>query len=553
MEERRLLLAVALSFLVLTGYRLLFPPPERPQRPPATTVTAEPGEAGPASPAVAQATPTPVPVVEAVADERQRRVEVSGGGRSLAFSNEGARLVSWRLEAFRDDRGAPLEMIRAALGGPWPLDVETGDREVDAALRSALFQPSIEVVTLGREGGQLSFRYASGDLEASKELTFRGGDGLVEVRARVRKAGRDLPVRLVWGPGLGNPTVAEQGVQGYIAPQGVWFDGRSTHRVVVAGLEAPVGAPAARWVGVESQHFAALLVPAEPAAAEVRRVEVPSTDPALPKVELPAVLLPVGPGGALLFVGAKDYDELARLGHQLHEVVGVGDWIGPIVVPLLRLLRFVHGYVGNYGWAIVVLTVLINLVMAPLRHLSIANGMKMAKMAPEMKVIQERYRKVPPLDPKRQEMHAEMTALYAKHGMSMGSQMLLGCLPLLLTMPFLFAFYRVLQVSIDLRGASFLWIPDLSHTDPWYVTPILMGASMALMSKLTPTAMDPAQQRIMMLMPLVLVVMFFAAPAGLNLYWLASNVCAIVQQGITLKLLQHSHTQPEAAPERKKR
>jgi YidC/Oxa1 family membrane protein insertase len=117
-----------------------------------------------------------------------------------------------------------------------------------------------------------------------------------------------------------------------------------------------------------------------------------------------------------------------------------------------------------------------------------------------------------------------------------------GCVPLLLTMPFLIAFYRVLQVAIELRGASFLWLPDLSQKDPLFLTPVLMGASMVLMQKMTPSAMDPAQQRIMMIMPLVLVVMFFAAPAGLNLYWLASNVCSIIQQGITLKLLQGGET-----------
>jgi YidC/Oxa1 family membrane protein insertase len=203
----------------------------------------------------------------------------------------------------------------------------------------------------------------------------------------------------------------------------------------------------------------------------------------------------------------------------------------------MNLLRWVHGHVGNYGWSIVALTVLINLVMAPLRHYSIANGIKMAKLAPEMRVIQERYRKVPALDPRRQEMQKEVSALYARHGMSMGTQMAVGCLPLLLTMPFLIAFYRVLQVSIELRGAPFLWIPDLSQKDPLFITPLLMGASMFVMQKMTPTAMDPAQARMMMIMPVVLMVMFFAAPAGLNLYWLASNLCSILQQGVTLRIV----------------
>jgi len=135
--------------------------------------------------------------------------------------------------------------------------------------------------------------------------------------------------------------------------------------------------------------------------------------------------------------------------------------------------------------------------------------------------------------------------------MSMSTQMLVGCLPLLLTMPFLIAFYRVLQVSIELRGAHFLWIPDLSQKDPLFITPLLMGASMFVMQKMTPTSMDPAQARMMMIMPLVLVAMFFAAPAGLNLYWLASNVCSILQQAVTLKIV-HAGADPSARKERRR-
>jgi YidC/Oxa1 family membrane protein insertase len=245
-----------------------------------------------------------------------------------------------------------------------------------------------------------------------------------------------------------------------------------------------------------------------------------------------------GAGPTLLYVGPKDYFALQRLGHDLARVVPVGDWIGPIVVPLIGLLRWVHGHVGNYGWSIVVLTVLINLAMAPLRHYSIANGVKMAKLSPEMRAIQERYRKVPLMDPRRQQMQEEIGALYARHGMSMGTQMAVGCLPLLITMPFLYAFYRVLTVSVELRGADFLWITDLSQKDPWFLTPILMGLSMFVTQRMTPTTVDPAQQRMMMLMPIVFSGMFLWAPAGLNLYWLASNLCSIVQQGVTLRLVR---------------
>jgi YidC/Oxa1 family membrane protein insertase len=196
----------------------------------------------------------------------------------------------------------------------------------------------------------------------------------------------------------------------------------------------------------------------------------------------------------------------------------------------------------------VALTVLINLALAPFRHYSIVNGLKMAKLSPEMKAIQERYRKVPLMDPRRQKMQEEIAALYAKHGMSMGSQMVVGCLPLLLIMPFLFAFYRVLSVSVELRGAPFLWIPDLARHDPLYLTPVLMGVSMFAMQKMTPSTLDPAQQRIMMLMPLMLAGMFLWAPAGLNLYWLTSNLWSILQQAVSMKVLH-----PSLAPVREKK
>jgi YidC/Oxa1 family membrane protein insertase len=297
--------------------------------------------------------------------------------------------------------------------------------------------------------------------------------------------------------------------------------------------------PAVRWAGIESTYFAAIFVPAKDlAAAAIRPVTLPAGPDEEPTMASVILIDASRDTPILLYVGAKNHQTLQRLGFGLERVVPVGDWIGPIVVPLMRLLRWVHRQVGNWGWAIVILTVLINIVMAPLRHYSIANGMKMAKMQPEMKAIQERYRKVPMMDPRRQKMQEEMGALYGRHGMSMGTQMLMGCLPLLLTMPFLFAFYRVLMISVELRGAPFLWIPDLSHKDPYYITPVLMGVSMYTMQKMTPTTMDPAQQRIMMLMPLMLTGMFLWAPAGLNLYWLTANLWSLLQQTVEMRLLR---------------
>jgi len=318
----------------------------------------------------------------------------------------------------------------------------------------------------------------------------------------------------------------------------VLLAGRGVERVLPETAGTARSVSGSRWAGVESKYFAALLVPASPASADVRGIELPAASGGKARLAT-LVAVDLGTEGRVqIYVGPKDHSRLSKLGHELAQVVPVGEWIGPIVVALMRLFRWVNGYVGNYGWSVVVLTILISVVMAPFRHYSIVNGLKMAKIAPEMKVIQERYRKIPMLDPKRQDMNQEMAELYARHGMNMSTQMLVGCLPILLTMPFLIAFYRVLDVSIELRGAPFLWIGDLSQKDPLFVSPVLMGLSMFLMQKMMPTTMDPAQQRIMLIMPLVFSVMFFFAPAGLNLYWLVSNIGSIVQQGATMKLLQ---------------
>jgi YidC/Oxa1 family membrane protein insertase len=480
-----------------------------------------------------------VETVEAVADERERRVEVLGPRFTIAFTNKGARLISWRLQRHRDERGDGMEMVPPHGPGPRPLDIETGEAGLDERLREALFVPSVETLRIDERGeGTLGFTFAAGEIEAEKSLVFTA-DGLVRVSVSVRREGRDVARWLVWGPGVGHPSEAEREVQGYQAPQGVALlsTGKVERR---AAAKLPAGGetlPAARWAGVESQYFAAILIPAQGSGpAQLRAVPVAGAKDGPPETAaLAAVAVSEAP--ALVFVGAKDHDRLSRLGHELQRVVPVGDWIGPIVVPLMRLLRGVHARIGNYGWAIVLITILINVVMAPFRHYSIANGMKMARLAPEMKTIQERYRKVPLMDPRRQQMQEEIGALYARHGMSMGTQMMVGCLPLLLTMPFLFAFYRVLTVSVDLRGAPFLWIPDLSQKDPLFLTPILMGLSMFVMQKLTPTSLDPAQRRIMMIMPIMLTGMFLWAPAGLNLYWLTSNLCAILQQGVEMRLL----------------
>jgi YidC/Oxa1 family membrane protein insertase len=210
---------------------------------------------------------------------------------------------------------------------------------------------------------------------------------------------------------------------------------------------------------------------------------------------------------------------------------GIFAWL---VVPLLRALKWVNGFVGNYGWSIIVLTVLINLAMFPLRHKSVVSMRRMQDLQPEVKTIQERYAKLKMSDPARQKMNTELMSLYRERGVNPAS----GCVPMLLTLPVLFAFYSMLSVAIELRGAPFVgWIHDLSLYDPLYITPVLMGVTQFVQTKMTPSTMDPMQQKMMMLMPIIFMSMFLWAPSGLVLYWTTSNLWAIGQQVVTNRLI----------------
>jgi YidC/Oxa1 family membrane protein insertase len=242
---------------------------------------------------------------------------------------------------------------------------------------------------------------------------------------------------------------------------------------------------------------------------------------------------PAPPVDVRFFFGPKDFDVLRAVDQELVRVINYGIF-SFLAVPLLRALKGINAYVGNYGWSIIILTFLINAAMFPLRHKSVVSMRRMQEIQPEIKAIQERYGKLKATDPERQKMNTEMMALYKTKGVNPAS----GCVPMLLTIPVLFAFYALLSQAIEIRGAPFgLWIKDLSVHDTLYVTPILMGVTMVWQQKITPSSADPMQQKMMMAMPLVFTFMFLWAPSGLVIYWFVSNIMAIAQQYITNQIV----------------
>jgi YidC/Oxa1 family membrane protein insertase len=234
------------------------------------------------------------------------------------------------------------------------------------------------------------------------------------------------------------------------------------------------------------------------------------------------------------YVGPKDFDILAGIDRDLVRAVDFG-MFAVIVVPLLRTLDWIHGFVGNYGWSIVILTVIINVIMFPLRHKQVVSMRKMQGIQPEVKVIQDRYAKLKATDPAKQKMNQELMALYKERGVNPAA----GCLPMLLPLPVFFAFYSLLYTAIELRGAPFgFWIQDLSRPDPYYVTPILMGLSQVWQQWMMPAAgVDPAQQKMMMIMPVVFMFIFLSMPSGVVVYWIVNNLWGIGQQLLTSRLI----------------
>ena len=237
------------------------------------------------------------------------------------------------------------------------------------------------------------------------------------------------------------------------------------------------------------------------------------------------------------YIGAKEHSILRAIDERLDVVVEYG-WFTFIAKPMFDFLNFLHTYIGNWGWAIVVMTLIVRLVLFPLTYKSMISMNKLKDLAPKMKDIRDKYKG----DPQKMNMH--MMELYKKHG----ANPMAGCLPILLQIPIFFAIYRVLLNAIELKSAPWaLWINDLSVMDPYFILPILMGLTMFLQQHITPMAIqDPLQAKIMKYLPLVFILFFITFPAGLTLYWFINNLCSLIQQWVINKLFEKEHKHKES-------
>jgi YidC/Oxa1 family membrane protein insertase len=541
--EKRVFAAIFLSFLVLAGYQAYFAP--RPPAPgavetvPPTSTTTIPAGQQPAAPTAA----VPTPVVTAapiVADAAARDIVVETDTVRAVFSTAGATLRSWKLKRYLED-GAPLELIPVEIPDtfPRPFTLSTNDPAISKTLATALFKPSAEGLSLGAAPGTLTFEYRDeSGLNARKtfELQPEGKAYVLKVQASVDLAGASRPVTLAWGPGLGLG-YSPDGSSNHYPVRGVQHRADDVEYLTADDL-AEQGRYEGQllFAGIEDHYFLAAVIPGtERVVVEYRPVTLPvPNDPAGATRAFVSFSVAVpGSFSQRFFLGPKDLDILRDVEPQLVRAIDFG-MFAAIVVPLLLALKWINGFVQNYGWSIVVLTVLINLVIFPLRHRSMVSMRKMQSLQPEIKSIQDRYAKYKLTDPERQKMNQEMMALYKQKGVNPAS----GCVPMLLTLPVLFAFYAMLSVAIELRGAPFMgWIHDLSRHDPLYITPVLMGLTQFWQMRMTPTTADPVQARMFMMMPVIFMVTSLWFPAGLVLYWFVSNLLAIGQQYMTNRII----------------
>ncbi len=552
--EQRLLLALVLSVVVVTLSDLLVfrhnkqapansatsqtmpaskTAPEKPQKPPVSPAAA--AKSAPAAPAQAAAAQAATQIQAA----KEQTVVIESPVYRVVLSNRGAVVRSWQLKRYGEEAHPKkvLDVVHppsSAQSDEWPLSLLMVDPKLQTEANSALFQMKPEPATL-HAPADVKFSWSDGHLDVTKE--FRFGTGYVtDVRTTVTLDGQPVTYALAWRGGFGDQTV-------YHAPDQVEVFYSTDGKVNTLGWkklgtgdhpEMPSQASSSvEFAGIEDHYFASAFLPAENGLNawdwRTERESPGESGKQLPVAEV-AVGSPrsnPGPVAVRLFVGPKSLHVLGSVNSQLRSLVHYGI-MGFIAEPLFYVLRYIHDYVPNWGWAIVVLTLVLNMALFPLKLSSWRSMQKMQKVMPEMKAIQARYKKYPMRDPRRQKMNEEMMALYQKEGVNpMGS-----CLPMLLQMPIWFALYEMLEVAIELRQAPWIgWIHDLSAHDPYYILPILMTVAGYAMQKMTPmTSPDPNQQKMMNFMPVIFGLLFFQLSSGLILYILSSYVIGIGQQ-----------------------
>ena len=472
----------------------------------------------------------------------------------ITFTNRGAQVKSWILKKFDNDaQNGQLDLVNltASQKYGYPLSLWAYDEALRNRLNSALYISSSDGHVSAP--AQITFEYADQDLAVRKTFRF-DHTYVLNVETSVVYQGAEVFAPPAWPAGFGD----ELSPASYAAARIDYHNDASNERTAVVfpsyisrlnikniSGENTIKGPF-EWAGTGDQYFTAIFIPTDPNVAAMVTLRKSMDIPAKPgssettKTDVlgAAVGNLHGSTTERMYVGPKELAVLDAVSvpsikndnPDLRGIVDFG-WWGILARPLFLWLKWTYKHIyPNWGWAIVIQTLIITIALLPLRITQMKSMLKMQRVAPQIKSIQEKYKKYSLRDPRKAAMNEEISALYKSEGVNPAG----GCLPMLIQFPFLIAYYRMLGVALDLRHAHWLWIGDLSARDPYFILPILMVVSMFAMQRMTPQAgMDPSQQKMMnWMMPLMMGFIFFNLQAGLNLYYAETNLISIGQQAI---------------------
>lgn len=605
MQQKRFLLAIAISALILFGWSYLFPPSKAPQQQNANTSQAQatPTSSTDAGQANNTAAP-PAPAQDANNAAQpaqdatpQRTITVKSPYYEVQLDNRGGVAKSWVITKIinldnNDPNAArnvysvagtkqdhhPLQLIpeEKLRNNQAPLLLVTGDRKTDETLAGRNYKVTIdgaetEEATVNVSAGApkkiaFNLRDEATGLDVVKTITFYPDRYIADIQVQLKRGDQQVPnAKLLIGPSIG-----DQGVPRYsfysVAPEGIAVvGGKADHhnaQSISDAKENPnrkVLAGPVSWAGVGDTYFAMIAVPAkqtdglEYVTSKYDHQVNGKNEPRY----LISGLVPILTDNSTthLFVGPKDHYLLNAASQQIQQAGGptvdleesidygfLRSISRPLAVPILWSIKKLYQITGSYGLAIILFTIVIYSLFFPLKWRSSKAMKKAAKMAPRMKELQEKIKGMKQNDPKLKELQMEQLRLM-KEGNPLG-----GCLPLLIQMPFLFALYRAITISIDFRQASFLWIPDLSAAEPTmiHLLPLLFAGSMMVLQFITPQpSADPLQRKMMAVgMPIFMLYMMWSAPSGLLVYWLVGNIVGFSQQFLINRMTKSDDEDP---------
>ena len=555
--DKRTILAIVLSMLVLFVYQTFFmkPPPKKPADPQQKeAVTAAP-TAPTAPPAAKEAAAAPVLAPAAKTDAapqatvREKDIPVETDLYTAVFTNRGGALKSFKLKGYRTelpqerrytldallgplgfkktvDRPAlPVELVYVQDGMSRPLNLTFPESTVDMPAEGVYEADagSVDIVK-SPDRNRLTFSQTlPSRVRVEKIYTFQPGKFAFDLEVRVHNltaAPISQKALMSWhqfvDPKAETDSYTHEGPVVYVAKA---IDRQEVKKIDKEKLFGPD----VSWAGFETKYFIASMIPQNPSLTSLvvsrDSRNLISTSLSGPKNTIPAGQ--AGLFGYTFFLGPKDHGILKAQGVGLENAIDFGDWLKWLAMPMLIILKYLNEFVKNYGIAIIILTILIKILFWPLGNKSYESMKAMQKLQPKMVELREKYKD------DKQKLSQETMALYRAHKVNpMG-----GCLPMLIQIPVFFGLYKALLYAIELRHAPFFWwIQDLSAKDPYYITPIIMGATMFVQQKMTPTAGDPMQQKIMLFLPIIFTFLFLNFPSGLVIYWLFNNILSIGQQ-----------------------